>query len=121
MTYDEVYVKSNTIVNANMDKDTGKFHAGAAGTYMVSVSMEMKLIPGQQHKIWIQKLGNSIPETLMSSSCNVMQFYGTSDNGSKDVVLELAAGDELNLFHTTMDGGQGLSDIIWCVQSLKVH
>merc|ERR1712080_437665 len=95
VTYDKLFVDSNNIVNGELN-------------------------PGQQHKVWVQKMGNSLPDTLMSSSCNVMQFYGMSDNGSKDVVLELAAGDKVNLFHTTGDGGLGLANMVFCVQSLKV-
>merc|ERR1712002_1198190 len=83
-----------------------KFHAGADGSYMISASMEMQLYPGQTHRIWVQKNDVTIPESLMESSCNIEQFYGMSDNGSKDIVLTLKANEEVSLFHVTINGDE---------------
>merc|ERR1712228_1068774 len=57
ITYDKVFLESSTILDASMDPASVKFVAGAAGSYMVSFSMEMGMAPGQTHNVWVQKQG----------------------------------------------------------------
>jgi hypothetical protein len=118
ITYSKVFVESNNI-GATMNPSTGMFKAGAAGSYMVSTSMEMMLNPGQTHNIVVQKQGKDITESRMTGTCNGMSFAGFYDNGSKNIVVELAIGDEINL-HASTSEGMDLKNIVFCVQSLKV-
>jgi hypothetical protein len=119
ITYDEVFLKNNTIDNADMDKESGKFRAGAKGSYMISASLEMMLRPGQEHKIWIQHNNDNVNDTLISSKTNKYS-YQSNDNGSKDIVLALEENDEVSLFHETNEDQDGLSNVIFCVRSVKV-
>ena len=103
-----------------MDAASGKFVAGEAGSYMVSFSMEMGMDPGQIQNIWVQKQGGEeVAGSRMTGKSSVDVFFGLFDNGSKDVVVELLAGDELNLF-AEASSSLDLSNIVFCVQSLKV-
>ena len=89
ITYDKVFLESSTIPAASMDHASGKFVAGAAGSYMVSFSMEMGMDPGQTQNIWVQKQGGEeVPGSRMTGKSSVDVFFGLFDNGSKDVVLE---------------------------------
>merc|ERR1711971_382471 len=120
ITYDKVFLESSTIPTAGMDAASGKFVAGEAGSYMVSFSMEMGMDPGQIQNIWVQKQGGEeIAGSRMTGKSSVDVFFGLFDNGSKDVVVELLAGDELNLF-AEASSSLDLRNIVFCVQSLKV-
>lgn len=119
ITYSNVFVESDNI-GATMNPSTGIFKAGASGSYMVSTSMEMELNPGQTHSIVVQRQGEDIAESRMTGTCNDMSFAGFYDNGSKNIVVELATGDEINLYASTSKG-MDLKNIVFCVQSLKVN
>lgn len=124
ITFDKVFLNNSNIDDTNLDANSGIFVAGAAGSYLVTASMEMRMISGQSHKIWIEQNGDK--ESEMGSKCDEFS-WGNSDNGSKDIVLELAKGDEVKLVHETT-GDTHLADpediilanIVFCVRSLKV-
>ena len=120
ITYDKVFLESNTIPAASMDPASGKFVAGAAGSYMVSFSMEMGMDPGQTQNIWVQKQGaEELPGSRMTGISSQDVFFGLYDNGSKDIVVELQKGDELSLY-AEASSSLDLSNIVFCVKSLKV-
>ena len=120
ITYDKVFLESNTIPTAGMDAASGKFVAGEAGSYMVSFSMEMGMDPGQTQNIWVQKQGaEELPGSRMTGMSSQDVFFGLYDNGSKDIVVELQKGDELSLF-AEASSNLDLSNIVFCVKSLKV-
>ena len=121
ITYDKVFLESTTILEASMDPASGKFVACATGSYMVSFSMEMGMDPGQVQNIWVQKQGaEELPGSRMTGISSVDVFFGLYDNGSKDIVVELQAGDELNLF-AEASYSLDLTNIVFCVQSLKLN
>jgi len=120
ITYDKVFLESSTILDASMDAASGKFVAGAAGSYMVSFSMEMGMYPGQTHNVWVQKQGESLVDSRMTGTSSAEVSFGFFDNGSKNIVVEMEAGEELNLF-ADASAPLGLKNIVFCVQSLKLH
>ena len=119
INYDTVFLDSSSIVGASMDAGSGRFVAGAAGSYLVSASMEMMMDAGQTHNIWVQRNGENIQDSRMTGSCDVLKFFGLYDNGSKDIVVHLEKDDELTLY-TDASPGMDLQNIVFCVQSLKV-
>ena len=120
ITYDKVFLESSTIPAASMDHASGKFVAGAAGSYMVSFSMEMGMDPGQTQNIWVQKQGaEELPGSRMTGISSQDVFFGLYDNGSKDIVVKLHKGDELSLY-AEASSSLDLSNIVFCVKSLKV-
>jgi len=120
ITYDKVFLESSTILDASMDPASGKFVAGAAGSYMVSFSMEMGMDPGQTHNVWVQKQGESLADSRMTGTSSAEVSFGFFDNGSKSIVVEMETGEELNLFADS-SAPLGLNNIVFCVQSLKLH
>ena len=121
VTYDQVFLSSVTnMVGAELDPGTGVFKAGARGSYMVSASMEMMIDSDQTHNVYIQKNGETLADSKMSAHCDVNNFYCLSDNGAKDIVVALEAGDTLNLL-TKKSEGLDIANIVFCVQSLKVQ
>jgi len=120
ITYDKVFLESSTIMDASMDPASGKFVAGAVGSYMVSFSMEMGMAPGQTHNVWVQKQGESLADSRMTGTSSAEVSFGFFDNGSKSIVVEMETGEELNLFADT-SAPLGLNNIVFCVQSLKLN
>ena len=117
--YDKVFLESNNILGASMSAGSGVFVAGAGGSYLVSAGMEMMMDAGQTHNIWVRTNGENIQDSRMTGSCDVLKFFGLYDNGSKDIVVHLEAGDEVTLY-TDASPGLDLQNIVFCVQSLKV-
>ena len=124
ITYDKVFLESSRLPSASMDPASGKFVAGATGSYRVSFSMEMGMDPGQIQNIYVytKKANQDNVEdwnVRMTGKSSVDVFFGLYDNGSKDVVLELEVGEELWL-SASPSASLDLSNIVFCVQSLKV-
>merc|ERR1712059_191446 len=54
ITFDELFVSSNSIPGSAMSLATGEFTAGAAGSYLLTVSLQMQGQPGKYQKVWYQ-------------------------------------------------------------------
>eukprot|EP00091_Calanus_sinicus_P018103 TRINITY_DN4023_c0_g1_i5.p1 TRINITY_DN4023_c0_g1~~TRINITY_DN4023_c0_g1_i5.p1 ORF type:complete len:201 (-),score=45.60 TRINITY_DN4023_c0_g1_i5:18-620(-) len=119
VTYDAIlFLSNNNVAGADLSVSTGKFTAGATGSYKVTVGAEMLSDPSQDHYLWVVKNGAKMEETKMhSGNSNYATGKGT-DNGSRELILNLNAGETISLQHET-DGSSGIMSVTFCVASVE--
>jgi len=113
VTYDSIFTNDGV---GSMDKDTGKWVAGAAGTYAISMSAYTHLDRRDQNMINLLKNGEDVGKWGEW----MFGFVG-DDMGGRSLVLKLAAGDELTLKTGAMAVAEGdntqtdVKDLDFCV------
>ena len=134
ITYEKIFLDNNNINSASMDISSGTFTAGAAASYQVSgvnplligtsvqisANMEMRLTGGQIHDVWVVVNDVEIEESRMSSSYDTNMPGELVDNGNKNIILSLSAGDRVYLAHHT-DGDKPLTSVTFCISLIKIE
>ena len=119
VTYDAIlFLDNNNVNGAELDVSTGKFTAGATGRYKVAVGVEMLSNSDQDHYLWVVKNGAKMEETKMHSGYSIYASGKGTDNGSRELILNLNAGETLSLQHET-DGSSGIMSVTFCVSSVE--
>jgi len=120
LKYDSVNVNTNNVEGATLDANSGLFTAGWAGSYQVVASMEMISNGLQEHTIWVVVNGAKVEQSMMHSNFDNNNHGIGTDNGSRDIIVNLKNGDTVGLTHET--GGDGpLNSVNFCVSSLKLE
>ena len=121
VVYDAIlFLDSNTVPEASMNVYSGMFTAGSAGRYKVSVGLEMLSNGSQEHTLWIEKNGSRLDETRIHHSYDANAYGSGWDNGSREIILSLNAGETVNLYHeTNQPNGQGIMSTTFCVSSIE--
>eukprot|EP00090_Calanus_glacialis_P025283 TRINITY_DN39463_c0_g1_i1.p1 TRINITY_DN39463_c0_g1~~TRINITY_DN39463_c0_g1_i1.p1 ORF type:complete len:776 (-),score=173.20 TRINITY_DN39463_c0_g1_i1:38-2143(-) len=119
LTYDKLFLDQNNIEGASLDTGSGKFTAGLSGSYQVMISAEVVSSPGQYHSIWVAVNDVKKEESLIQTMADKNMYGAGFDNASRDIVLNLTAGQTVSISHET-DGIEKLVNVIFCVSSMKV-
>ena len=114
----DLFLSNNNVNGAELNVGTGTFTAGAAGTYKVVVGLEMLSNSDQEHNVWVVKDGVKMEETKMHSGYSVYATGKGTDNGSRELMLKLNAGETISLQHET-DGTSGIMSVTFCVSSVN--
>jgi len=117
VVYDAVYLSDNNVNGAELNAGAGTFTAGAAGTYKVTAALEIVSDSGQDHSVWMMVNGAKMEESKMYSGYNIYSTGKGTDNGSREIMLAMNAGDTISLQHET-NGSSGLVSITLCVSSI---
>jgi len=121
VVYDAIlFLDSNTVPEASMNVYSGMFTAGSTGRYKVSVGLEMLCDGSQEHSLWVEKNGVRLEETRLHYSYDINAFGSGWDNGSREIILSLTAGETVNLYHeTNQPGGKAVLSTTFCVSSIE--
>jgi len=119
LVYNKLFLDQSNVPGALLDPSTGKFTAGAAGSYQVLVSAEVITAPDQTHDIWVAVNDVKIEESKIHSVTEDYMFDAGYDNASRDIVLKLQAGETVSIIHET-NGEKQLKNVIFCVSSFKL-
>merc|ERR1711909_92996 len=112
ISYTSLLYSSTNTEGGGLDIDEGVFTAPWGGSYTVSWDTSAGLSSGERVKVFLQKNGENIEETVTES------FYtGGSyvrDQGGRTLVVHLDLGETLQLYR---DGGTGttIDHITFCV------
>merc|ERR1711936_1107208 len=116
--YDTIFISNNTVNGADLNKSTGKFTAGADGVYKVMFAMEILSVTSEEHEVCLVKNGERIEESKMHSDYNVYGIGTGSDNGSRELFLNLKAEDTVGLIHES-SGSSQLISVTFCVTAIN--
>jgi len=118
VVFDSIYVSNNNINGADFNTGSGEFLAGAAGIYKVMFAMEMVSDSGKEHSVWLMMNGAKLEESKVHSDYNQYAIGQGTDNGGREVLLALNAGDTVGLYHET-NGSSDIMSITFCVTALE--
>ena len=111
VTYDaNLFLNNNNVDWAELSVSTGKLTAGATGRYKVAVGVEMLSDSDQDHYLWVMKNGEKMEETKMHSGYSIYASGKGTDNGSRELILDLNALETISLQHETKEG-----PVEWCL------
>jgi len=113
-----LFLNNNNVEEADMNVYTGMFTAGRTGRYKVAVGLEMLSDSGQDHYLWVVKNGNKLEETKMHSGYSTYANGKGTDNGSRELILNINAGETISLQHET-NGHSGIMSVTFCVSSIE--
>jgi len=121
INYDAIlFLNNNTVSGASMDVSSGMFTAGSSGRYKVAVGLEMQSDSSQEHRVWVEKNGSRLEETLLHYSHDINAFGSGWDNGSREFILSLNAEETVNLYHeTNAPQGKSIMSVTFCVSSIE--
>ena len=80
----------------------------------------MRLNGGQSHDVWVVVNDIAVEKSRMSSAYDISMPGSVIDNGSKNTVLQLTAGDEVYLAHQT-NGEQPLNSVTFCISLITIE
>ena len=80
----------------------------------------MRLAAGQSHDVWVVVNDAEVEGGRMSSSYDTSMSGMLVDNGSKNIVLGLTAGDKVYLAHYT-NGEEPLNSVTYCISLIKIE
>jgi len=120
ISYNNIFLDNNNVDGASMDISTGIFIAGATASYQISANVEMRLAAGQNHDVWVVVNDIEVEGGRMSSSYDKTMQGILVDNGSKNLVLALTAGDKVYLAHHT-NGEEPLTSVTYCISLIKIE
>jgi len=118
VVFDSVYVSNNNINGAVFNPGAGEFQAGAAGIYKVMFAMEIVSDSEKEHSVWLMLNGANLEESKVHSDFDQYADGVGTDNGGREVLLALNAGDTIGLYHET-NGGSGIMSVTFCVTALE--
>ena len=119
IVYDAIlFLNNNNVAAADMNVYTGMFTAGRTGRYKVAVGLEMLNDSGQDHYLWVVKNENKLEETKMHSGYSTYANGKGTDNGSRELILNIDAGETICLQHET-NGHSGIMSVTFCVSSIE--
>jgi len=119
ISFDKFLLNKNNIEGATFDTSSGTFVAGKSGSYQVMFSLEMVTDPSTNHDVWVVVNDVKVQESRIHSTQGSYALDAGFDNGSRDMVLELNAGDRVYLTHE-QNTDQMLHNIIFCISSLNL-
>lgn len=115
--FNRVTADSN-VEGASIDGGSGVITVGAEASYQVSLSIQMKTDPGSSQKFWVSKNGENMDESLIDFSTDVFGIGESVEWGSRNIVLQLLAGDSLNVVQE-VTGTSTASNLSFCVALMK--
>jgi len=113
----EVFLKEDSVDSGSTMDGNGIFTAGLAGTYQVSVSLQLETMPAQSVNVWV-KHGEIIEETKIHAETNTLNSKSKTDITGRSIILELGQGDEVSL--AVDDSNIPLGNAPFCVSSVKI-
>ena len=99
----------------------------------MSLSLQIKIDPGSSHKLWVSKNGENMvikifltrlcidifqDESLIDFSTDVFGIGESVEWGSRNIVLQLLAGDTINVVQE-ITGTSSASNLSFCVALIK--
>ena len=119
LTYDKLFLDQNNVEGASLDTSSGKFTAGLSGSYQVMISAEVVSLPGQDHSIWVAVNDEKKVESLIQIMADKNMYGAGFDNTSRDIVLNLTAGQTVSIIFET-EGNEKVVNGIFCISYMKV-
>lgn len=120
VTYDDnLFLNNNNVDGAKLSVSTGKFTAGATGRYKVAVGVEMLSDSDKDHYLWVMRNGEKMEETKMHSGYSIYASGKVTDNGNRELILDLNASETISLQHGTEGGSSGMMYVTFCVSSVE--
>ena len=86
----------------------------------ISANIEMRLAAGQSHDVWAVLNDVDVEGGRMRSSYDKNMPGMLVDNGSKNIVLGLTAGDKVYLAHST-NGEEPLTSVTYCISLINIE
>ena len=82
------------------------------------ISAEVVSSPGQDHSIWVAVNDEKKVESLIQTMADKNMYGAGFDNTSRDIVLNLTAGQTVSIIFET-EGNEKLVNVIFCISSMK--